>query len=63
MLGYLATLYQYRPNDRKKFLFLSATPNTLFDSLLERGGLRYKGIKGSYRSSEQDGYRRILPTD
>jgi CRISPR-associated endonuclease/helicase Cas3 len=60
MLGYLATLYQHRPADRKKFLFLSATPNALFDKLLERGGLRYKRIKGSYRSSEQDGYRRIL---
>ncbi len=60
MLGYLATLYQHRPNDRKKFLFLSATPSALFDSLLERGGLRYKRVKGSYRSSEQDGYRRIL---
>jgi CRISPR-associated endonuclease/helicase Cas3 len=60
MLGYLATLYQRRPADRKKFLFLSATPNALFDKLLERGGLRYKCIKGSYRSSEQDGYRRIL---
>jgi CRISPR-associated endonuclease/helicase Cas3 len=60
MLGYLATLYQHRPADRKKFLFLSATPNALFDKLLERGGLRYRRIKGSYRSSEQDGYRRIL---
>ncbi len=60
MLGYLATLYQHRPTDRKKFLFLSATPNALFDKLLERGGLRYKRVKGSYRSSKQDGYRRIL---
>ncbi len=60
MLGYLATLYQHRPTDRKKFLFLSATPNALFDKLLERGGLRYRRIKGSYRSSEQEGYRRIL---
>src|SRR5229473_160011 len=60
MLGYLATLYQHRPTEHKKFLFLSATPNKLFDALLERGGLRYKRIQGSYRSSEQDGYRRIL---
>jgi len=60
MLGYLATLYQHRPAERKKFLFLSATPNKLFDALLERGGLRYKRIQGSYRSSAQDGYRRIL---
>jgi CRISPR-associated endonuclease/helicase Cas3 len=60
MLGYLATLYQHRPANRKKFLFLSATPNALFDKLLERGGLRYKRVKGSYRSSEQDRYRRIL---
>jgi CRISPR-associated endonuclease/helicase Cas3 len=60
MLGYLATLYQYKPSDRKKFLFLSATPSALFDSLLDRGGLRYKRVKGNYRSSKQDGYRRIL---
>ncbi len=60
MLGYLATLYQHRPTEGKKFLFLSATPNALFDKLLERGGLRYKRVKGSYRSSEQDGYRCIL---
>jgi CRISPR-associated endonuclease/helicase Cas3 len=60
MLGYLATLYRHKPADRKKFLFLSATPNALFDRLLERGGLRYRRVKGSYRSSEQDGYRRIL---
>ncbi len=60
MLGYLAALYQHRPAERKKFLFLSATPNKLFDALLERGGLRYRRIQGSYRSSAQDGYRRIL---
>jgi CRISPR-associated endonuclease/helicase Cas3 len=60
MLGYLATLYQHRPDEHKKFLFLSATPNMLFDALLKRGGLRYKRIKGSYCSSEQEGYRRIL---
>src|SRR6266436_1725150 len=60
MLGYLATLYQDKPAERKKFLFLSATPNQLFDALLDRGGLRYKRILGSYRSSEQKGYWRIL---
>ena len=60
MLGYLATLYQHKPAERKKFLFLSATPNRLFDALLDRGGLRYQRISGNYRSSEQPGYRRIL---
>lgn len=60
MLGYLATLYQDRHADRKKFLFLSATPNRLFDGLLERGGLRYKRIQGNYRSSAATDYRRIL---
>jgi len=60
MLGYLMVNYRDRPADRKKFIFLSATPSKLMNDLLERSGLRYKKIEGSYRSSEQPGYRRIL---
>src|SRR2546423_2617680 len=60
MLGYLTVNYRDRPNDRKKFVFLSATPSQLMNDLLERGGLRYKKIEGNYRSTEQPGYHCIL---
>lgn len=61
MLGYLFVNYRDKPADRKKFVFLSATPNSLLSTLLDRGGLRYKQIKGTYRSSQQgDDYRCIL---
>ncbi len=60
MIGYLKTLYQHKPAQRKKFLFLSATPNKLLNNLLERGGLRYKKIEGTYESSPLPGYHRIL---
>jgi len=60
MLGYLTAAYRDKPGDRKKFVFLSATPSKLMDDLLERGGLRSRRIQGHYRSSEQEGYRCIL---
>jgi CRISPR-associated endonuclease/helicase Cas3 len=60
MLGYLTAYYQNKHADRMKFVFLSATPSKLLDNLLERGGLRYKKIEGSYNSSAQEGYHRIL---
>ena len=60
MLGYLKVNYHDKPADRKKFVFLSATPSKLMNDLLERGGLRYKKIEGKYLSLEQPGYRRIL---
>ena len=60
MLGYLTVNYREKPADRKKFVFLSATPSKLMNNLLARGGLRYKKIEGSYSSSEQSDYRRIL---
>lgn len=59
MLGYLAINYRDKA-ERKKFVFLSATPSQLMDSLLERSGLRVRTISGSYSSQEQLGYRRIL---
>ncbi len=60
LLSYLFVNYREKPADRKKFVFLSATPNPLLTRLLERGGLRYKQIEGSYRSSASAGYRCIL---
>lgn len=60
MLGYLMAAYRDKPADRKKFVFLSATPNTLMNKLLERGGLRSKRIEGHYRSTELEGYHCIL---
>src|SRR6266581_8737713 len=60
MLGYLNVNYRDKPADRKKFVFLSATPSKLMNDLLERGGLRYKKIEGKYLSTEQPGYHRIL---
>src|SRR5260370_23249094 len=60
MLGYLTVNYREKSADRKKFVFLSATPSKLMNNLLARGDLRYKKIEGSYNSSELPNYRRIL---
>lgn len=60
MLGYLAVNYREKPNERKKFVFLSATPSKLMNGLLEQGGLRYKKIEGSYASESREGFRCIL---
>ena len=60
MLGYLAVNYHDKPEQRKKFVFLSATPSRLMDALLERSGLRTRKIQGTYSSIAQEGYRRIL---
>jgi CRISPR-associated endonuclease/helicase Cas3 len=60
MLGYLLANYRQKPGERKKFLFLSATPHRLLTKLLERGGVRYTVIEGSYTSSAHPDYRCIL---
>ncbi len=61
MLGFLAAQYRDNSRERKKFVFLSATPNPLLMSLLERSGLRHKVITGQYAHSAQgDNYRCIL---
>lgn len=39
---------------RKKFVFLSATPNPLLLNCLEKANLRYKIIEGRYQSEKQD---------
>jgi len=60
MLGYLQVNYRDKPKERRKFVFLSATPNRLMDNMLARGGIRCRYIEGHYRSTELTGYRRIL---
>ena len=60
MLGYLLVNYRAKPNERKKFVFLSATPSRLLTTMLERGGVRYKVIHGSYASMPRKDYRCIL---
>src|SRR5579884_1548034 len=59
MLGYLAVNYRDK-QEQKKFVFLSATPSKLMDTLLERSGLRTRTIKGKYSPRLQEGYRCIL---
>ncbi len=61
MMNVLGVTYHDKPSERKKFVFLSATPSKLFDSLLERSGLRIRKIEGRYSSSDGNGtHRRIL---
>ena len=60
MLGYLQVNYRGKQNERRKFVFLSATPNRLMDTMLARGGIRCRYIEGHYRSTELPGYRCIL---
>lgn len=40
---------------RKKFVFLSATPSPLLLGCLERSGVRYEIVKGDYQSENIDG--------
>src|SRR5438552_2297585 len=61
MLGYLHANYGHKLNERRKYLFLSATPTPLLKRLLTQTGLRCAQIEGHYCNSDQgDGYRRIL---
>jgi len=60
MLGYLAAVHQRNPKQHKKFVFLSATPGGLLNTLLPRGGLRVRPVQGSYSSTPQQNYRCIL---
>jgi CRISPR-associated endonuclease/helicase Cas3 len=60
MLGYLLANYQKKPRERKKFLFLSATPHRLLTRLFDRSGIRYKVIWGDYVSTARPDYRCIL---
>lgn len=60
MLGCLLANYREKPAERKKFVFLSATPHTLLTDLFDRGGVRYTVIGGTYVSSAHERYRCIL---
>lgn len=60
MLGYLLANYHEKPAERKKFVFLSATPSNLLMEMLDRGGVRYKIIRGNYASLARQQYRCIL---
>jgi CRISPR-associated endonuclease/helicase Cas3 len=60
MLGYLLANYREKPAEHKKFVFLSATPHNLLTRMLERGGIRYKIIRGNYASAAREQYRCIL---
>ncbi|HEY1348042.1 MAG TPA: type I-D CRISPR-associated helicase Cas3' [Ktedonobacteraceae bacterium] len=60
MLGYLLANYRENPLERRKFVFLSATPHRLFTRMMEQGNIRYTLIKGRYASSARAEYRCIL---
>jgi CRISPR-associated endonuclease/helicase Cas3 len=60
MLGYLLANYGSKPHERKKFIFLSATPHRLLTDVMDRAGIRYRIIEGTYRSTPLTDYRCIL---
>lgn len=60
MLGYLLANYRKKPDERKKFLFLSATPNSLLTRMFDRSGIRYTVIRGEYAATASADYRCIL---
>jgi CRISPR-associated endonuclease/helicase Cas3 len=60
LLGYLAVAYRDNQKNRKKYVFLSATPSALMDNLLARSGLRYRKIAGNYASTPGEHYHCIL---
>ena len=60
MINVLAVNYRDKPNERKKFVFLSATPSRLFDDLLARSGLRTKKIEGQYSTAGQEETHRCI---
>lgn len=60
VINYLFVNYRRQPNNRKQFLFLSATPHTLMENLLANSGLRVKKIEGDYHHEGGDGWRQIL---
>jgi CRISPR-associated endonuclease/helicase Cas3 len=60
VINYLDINYQRQPNNRKQFLFLSATPHPLMQELLSQSGLRVAVIEGQYQSKGGSGWRPIL---
>jgi CRISPR-associated endonuclease/helicase Cas3 len=61
-INYLRVQYRYKPADRKRFLFLSATPHPLMSQFLAQSGSRVCEIGGHYRNAAEEGYRQILQT-
>jgi CRISPR-associated endonuclease/helicase Cas3 len=55
-----AMLYMLESGQHHKFLFSSATPNSLLLQMAQRSGLRYEVIEGSYTNQAQNGYRPVL---
>jgi len=60
VINYLVVQYRHRPADRKRFLFLSATPHPLMQKLLAQSGLWVVEIKGEYANTPAQGWRPIL---
>jgi CRISPR-associated endonuclease/helicase Cas3 len=60
MLSYLTAYHALKPEERKKYLFLSATPNTRLERMLEKVGLRPKIIEGHYSASSQPDTNRCI---
>ncbi len=59
-VSYLSVLYRHKSNERKRFVFLSATPQPLLSRLLSRSGLCIQEIGGHYSSQPDSGCRLIL---
>lgn len=55
-----AMLYILESGQQHKFLFSSATPNTLLQQMAQRSGLRCQIITGTYANQAQNGYRPVL---
>lgn len=60
VINYLSVQYRHRPSDRKRFLFLSATPHRLMQDLLAQSGLRVLEVRGQYSSVAGAKWRQIL---
>lgn len=55
-----AMLYILESGQQHKFIFSSATPNTLLQQMAQRVGLQYQIIEGTYTNQAQGGYRPVL---
>lgn len=55
-----AMLYILESGQRHKFLFSSATPDSLLQQMAQRSGLKYRIIEGTYTDQAKPGYRPVL---
>ncbi len=51
---------EYAPGEAPRFLFSSATPDPIFLQMMERSGIKFKEVKGSYNTSGGKGWRQVL---